>query len=53
MDLNEIYYNLDSEVQKLKNAKIKRAKDLLYNQGYIKSQKFLRMIIEEFKLEEI
>jgi len=44
---NFIQYN--SEVQKLKNAKIKRAKEL-YNQGYKKSE-ILRMIIEEFKLE--
>ena len=38
-----------SEVKKLKNAKIKRAKEL-YNQGYQKSE-IMRMIIEEFKLE--
>ena len=38
-----------SEVQKLKNAKIKRAKEL-YNQGYQKSE-IMRMIIEEFKLQ--
>ena len=38
-----------SEVQKLKNAKIKRAKEL-YNQGYQKSE-IMKMIIEEFKLE--
>ena len=38
-----------SEVQKLKNAKIKRAKEL-YNQGYQKTE-IMRMIIEEFKLE--
>ena len=38
-----------SEVQKLKNAKIKRAKEL-YNQGYQKSE-IMRMIIEELKLE--
>jgi hypothetical protein len=44
---NLIQYN--SEVQKLKNAKIKRAKEL-YNQGYQKSE-IMRMIIEEFKLE--
>ena len=44
---NFIQYN--SEVQKLKNAKIKRAKEL-YNQGYKKSE-IMRMIIEEFKLE--
>ena len=44
---NFIQYN--SEVQKLKNAKIKRAKEL-YNQGYQKSE-IMRMIIEEFKLE--
>ena len=37
-----------SEVQKLKNAKIKRAKEL-YNHGYQKSE-IMRMIIEEFKL---
>ena len=39
-----------SEVQKLKNAKIKRAKEL-YNQGYQKSE-IMRMIIEEFKLDK-
>ena len=44
---NFIQYS--SEVQKLKNAKIKRAKEL-YNQGYRKSE-IMRMIIEEFKLE--
>ena len=44
---NFIQYN--SEVQKLKNAKIKRAKEF-YNQGYQKSE-IMRMIIEEFKLE--
>ena len=44
---NFIQYN--SEVKKLKNAKIKRAKEL-YNQGYQKSE-IMRMIIEEFKLE--
>ena len=38
-----------SEVQKLKNAKIKRAKEL-YKEGYSKS-KILRMIINEFKLD--
>ncbi len=38
-----------SEVQKLKNAKIKRAKEL-YKDGYSKSQ-ILRMIINEFKLD--
>ena len=37
------------EVQKLKNAKIKRAQEL-FNQGYIKSE-ILRMIIKEFKLD--
>ena len=37
------------EVQELKNAKIKRAKEL-YNHGYQKSE-IMRMIIEEFKLE--
>ena len=36
------------EVQKLKNAKIKKAKEL-YRDGYSKS-KILRMIIDEFKL---
>ena len=44
---NFIQYS--SEVQKLKNAKIKRAKEL-YNQGYQKTE-IIRMIIEEFKLE--
>ena len=44
---NFIQYN--SEVQKLKNAKIKRAQEL-YNQGYRKSE-IIRMIIKEFKLE--
>ena len=44
---NLIQYS--SEVQKLKNAKIKRAKEL-YNQGYQKLE-IMRMIIEEFKLE--
>jgi len=39
----------DLQVQKLKNAKIKRAKEL-YNQGYQKSE-IMRMIIEELKLE--
>ena len=39
----------DPQVQKLKNTKIKRAKEL-YNQGYRKSE-IMRMIIEEFKLE--
>ena len=38
-----------SEVQKLKKAKIKRAKEL-YNLGYQKSE-IMRMIIEEFKLQ--
>ena len=38
-----------SEVQKLKNAKIKRAKDL-YKDGYSKSE-ILRKIINEFKLD--
>ena len=37
------------EVQKLKNAKIKRAKEL-FREGYSKSE-ILRMIIKEFKLE--
>jgi hypothetical protein len=36
------------EVQKLKNAKIKRAKEL-FNEGYRKSE-ILRIIISEFKL---
>ena len=44
---NFIQYS--SEVQKLKNAKIERAKEL-YNQGYQKSE-ILRMIIKEFKLD--
>ena len=44
---NFIQYS--SEIQRLKNAKIKRAKEL-YNQGYQKSE-IMRMIIEEFKLE--
>ena len=39
----------DPQVQKLKNAKIKRSQEL-YNQGYIKSE-ILRMIIKEFKLD--
>ena len=38
-----------SEVQKLKNAKIKRAKEL-YKEGYSKSE-ILRMIIKEFQLD--
>ena len=38
-----------SEVQKLKNAKIKRAKEL-YKDGYSKSE-ILRKIINEFKLD--
>ena len=38
-----------SEVQKLKNAKIKRAKELFKN-GYSKSE-ILRMIINEFRLD--
>ena len=38
-----------SEVQQLKNAKIKRAKEL-YNQGYQKTE-ILRIIIKEFKLD--
>ena len=38
-----------SEVQKLKNAKIKRAKEL-FKEGYSKSE-ILRMIINEFKLD--
>tara|TARA_X000000368_G_C22701302_1_gene566907 strand:+ start:55 stop:495 length:441 start_codon:yes stop_codon:yes gene_type:complete len=44
---NLIQYN--SEVQKLKNAKIKRAKEL-YREGYSKSE-ILKMIISEFKLD--
>ena len=45
-------YNLiqfSSEVQKLKNAKIKRAKEL-FKEGYSKSE-ILRKIINEFKLD--
>ena len=38
-----------SEVQKLKNAKIKRAKEL-YKEGYSKSE-ILRIIIKEFQLD--
>ena len=38
-----------SEVQELKNAKIKRAKEL-FKEGYSKSE-ILRMIINEFKLD--
>ena len=38
-----------SEVQKLKNAKVKRAKEL-FKEGYSKSE-ILRMIINEFKLK--
>ena len=38
-----------SEVQKIKNAKIKRAKEL-YKEGYSKSE-ILRMIIKEFQLD--
>ena len=37
------------EVQQLKNAKIKRAKDL-FREGYQKTE-ILRIIIKEFKLE--
>ena len=37
------------EIQKLKNAKIKRAKEL-YKEGYSKSE-ILRMIIKEFQLD--
>ena len=44
---NLIQYS--SEVQKLKNAKIKRAKEL-FKEGYSKS-KILRKIINEFKLD--
>ena len=44
---NLVQYN--PEVQKLKNAKIKRAKEL-YKDGYSKSE-ILRMIINEFKLD--
>ena len=45
-------YNLvqfSPEVQKLKNAKIKRAKEL-YKEGYKKTD-ILKIIINEFKLE--
>ena len=38
-----------SEVQKLKNAKIKRAKEL-FKEGYQKTE-IIRIIIKEFKLE--
>ena len=44
---NLIQYS--SEVQKLKNAKIKRAKEL-YKDGYSKSE-ILRKIINEFNLD--
>ena len=44
---NLIQYN--SEVQKLKNAKIKRAKEL-FKEGYSKSE-ILRKIIKEFNLD--
>ena len=44
---NLIQYS--SEVQKLKNAKIKRAKEL-YKNGYSKSE-ILRKIINEFNLD--
>ena len=44
---NLVQYN--PEVQQLKNAKIKRAKEL-YNQGYQKTE-ILRIIIKEFKLD--
>ena len=44
---NLIQYN--PEVQRIKNAKIKRAKEL-HNQGYQKTE-ILRMIIKEFKLD--
>ena len=44
---NFIQYS--SEVQKLKNAKIKRAKEL-FREGYSKSE-ILRMIIKELKLD--
>ncbi len=44
---NLIQYS--SEVQKLKNAKIKRAKEL-YGDGYSKSE-ILRKIINEFNLD--
>ena len=44
---NLIQYN--SEVQKLKNSKIKRAKEL-FKEGYSKSE-ILRKIINEFKLD--
>ena len=45
--LNLVQYS--PEVQQLKNAKIKRAKEL-YNQGYQKTE-ILRIIIKEFKLD--
>ena len=44
---NLVQYN--PEVQQLKNAKIKRAKEL-YIQGYQKTE-ILRIIIKEFKLD--
>ena len=44
---NLVQYN--PEVQQIKNAKIKRAKEL-NNQGYQKTE-ILRIIIKEFKLE--
>ena len=44
---NLVQYN--PEVQQLKNAKIKRAREL-YNQGYQKTE-ILRIIIKEFKLD--
>ena len=44
---NLIQYN--SEVQKLKNSKIKRAKEL-FKEGYSKSE-ILRKIIKEFNLD--
>ena len=44
---NLLQYN--PEVQQIKNAKIKRAKEL-NNQGYQKTE-ILRIIIKEFKLE--
>ena len=45
--LNLVQY--DPQVQKLKNDKIKRAKEL-YSEGYKKSE-IMRIIIKEFKLK--
>ena len=57
MDVSEKVFNQifksheirNPEVQKLKNAKIKRAKEL-YKEGYKKTD-ILKIIIKEFKLE--